>query len=164
MKKLFKIISALFAVCVLCAAVALAGCGKSMVKFLTAEDGKAENAIFTVENGLIELGEDTSVAEYLAALKDKGELDYTAEDSSYGLFITSVKGIENVTDESGTHGWSWTIFTNLTELDGVVYSSAEYGTYQADGVTLYSANYGVSALPCIEGYVYALVYSEWSWG
>ncbi|MGN0814403.1 MAG: hypothetical protein ACI4MH_04135 [Candidatus Coproplasma sp.] len=163
MKKFTKLLYTALAVCALAAVLAFAGCGKSTVKFITADDGKAENAIFTVEKGLIELDDDTSVADYIAALKDNGELDYTAEDSTYGLFITSVNGVENVTDEGGTHGWSWAIFTNLTELDGVIYSSADYGTYQADGVTLYSASYGVSGLPCVEGYVYALVYAEWSW-
>ena len=163
MKRFIKIFVTALAVCLAAAAIVLSGCGKGRVKFLTAADGKAENAIFTAESGLITLDDSTSVADYIAALKDNGELDYTAEDGAYGLFITSVNGIENVTDEGGTHGWSWAIYTNLTELDGVVYSSADYGTYQADGVTLYSASYGASGLPCVEGYVYALVYSEWSW-
>lgn len=163
MKKLSKIFAAVVAACALAAAVALSGCGKSNVKFITAGDGVAENAVFTATNDVLALDENTSVADYIAALKDKGELDYTAEDGAYGLFITSVNGVENLTDANGTHGWSWAIYTNLTELDGVIYSTANYGTYDADGVTLNSASYGISGLPCVEGYTYALVYSEWSW-
>lgn len=163
MKNITKIVAATFAACLLAAVFAFAGCGKGKVKFIAADDGKAQNAVFTATNDVLTLSADTSLADYLNALKDKGELEFTAEDGSYGLFITSVNGVENSTDEGGAHGWSWTVYTNLTELDGVIYSTPDYGTYDADGTILNSASYGVSGLPCVEGYVYALVYAEWSW-
>ncbi|MGN0818649.1 MAG: hypothetical protein ACI4L9_06735 [Candidatus Coproplasma sp.] len=164
MKRITKLFATAFVACLLCAVLALTGCGKGNVKFITAGDGKAENAVFTASKEVLPLDGKTSVADYINALKDRGELDFTAEDGAYGLFITSVNGVENVTDENGTHGWSWAIYTNLTELDGVIYSTSDYGTYEADGLVLNSASYGVSGLPCVEGYTYALVYSEWNWG
>ena len=84
-------------------------------------------------------------------------------DSTYGYYITSVNGVSERTDESGTSGYSWMLYTDFTEEDGVTYADPSYGTFEHGGKTLASASYGVSQLPCVEGYTYALVYQAWSY-
>ena len=109
----------------------------------------------------MQLADDTTLYDYLCALKEDGEINFEAEQGDYGMYITSVEGVTQTNE--GTNGYSWMIYTDLTELDGVVYSSADYGTWGYDGKTLNSASYGVSGLPAVEGYTYALVYSYWSY-
>ena len=94
-----------------------------------------------------------SLADALEALKDAGSLDFSASESEYGLFIESVNG--RAADPSANEYWA--IYTTLGELDGVSYSSSEYGAFEADGKTLASASYGASGLPMQEGELYALV-------
>ena len=89
----------------------------------------------------------------LADALDAGSLDFSASESEYGLFIESVNG--RAADPSANEYWA--IYTTLAELDGVSYSSSEYGVFEADGKTLASASYGASGLPMQEGELYALV-------
>lgn len=164
MKKLTKIFASLVAVCALCAVFAFAGCGKQ-VKIVSTDDGKTKSAVFVASSDVMELTVQTSLADYLEALQEKDELQYVAENSTYGLYITSVNGQAESTDANGSHGWSWMVYTDLVTIEGdkAIYSNAEFGTYEYEGKTLNSASYGISELPCVEGYTYALVYSEWSY-
>lgn len=115
--------------------------------------------VFTVTEGVIALDADTMMYDYLCALQDAGKITFTATDGSYGKYITAVEGTAEKTESDG--GYSWMIYTTLTELDGVIYSDASY-TWEYAGKTLNSASWGVSALPAVEGCTYALVYSHWS--
>ncbi len=55
------------------------------------------------------------------------------------------------------------LYTDFTEADGVTYADSSYGTFDYNGRELACASYGVSYLPCVEGYSYALVYEAWSY-
>lgn len=136
---------------------------KSNLTFKNDDSGNIESVVFVASDDVLLLNDQTTVADYLLALKEQGKLDFEASQSQYGLFINSVNGVENLTDQNGTHGFSWTLYTELAELNGVIYSVEDYGTYNANNKILNSASYGVSYTPCIKGYTYALVYSEWSY-
>ncbi|MBO5327991.1 MAG: hypothetical protein J6B04_02320 [Clostridia bacterium] len=157
-----KFLALFLSVVALFSAIALSGCAKRL-EVVVGDDGKTESVIFKISANVMEISPDSSVYDYMLALKEDGLFDFTSENSNFGQTILSVNGIENYVAENGLSGKSWMIYTDLTTLDDVVYSNAEYGTYEHDGKTLNSASYGVSGLPCIEGYTFALVYAEWSW-
>ena len=156
----FLILFAAAAASAAAAALLLSGCGGNVVK-VTNDDGSA-NYVMTVDADVTELDEQTTLYDYMCALREAGELTFEAELGEYGYFIVSVEGVEN-TAESATSGYAWTIYTDLSELDGVIYSDASYDTWEYDGRQLASANYGISGLPAVEGYTYALVYSHYSY-
>lgn len=128
--------------------------------------GVSALAVFTASSTVIEFTDTTSVKDYLDALAEKGEISFTGEESTYGFYITSVYGIEeqiNYTD-TGSSGYSWMVYTDYIKgEDGVQYANPEYGVFYYNGKELASASYGVSYLPCVEGYTYALVYEGWSY-
>ena len=140
--KIFKICAAAACAAAMCSA--FAGCANGVVK-VESDDGSA-NYVFKVRGDVAELGDDTTLYDYMRALKERGELEFEAEKGDYGYYITSVEGV-----------------SEKRELDGVIYSSAEYGTWDYDGLTLNSARYGVDGMPAVEGCTYALVYSAWSY-
>ncbi len=154
----------------LCAATAAAAAVAAMLAFsacgdkvVTVEnDDGSKNYVMTVSSSVIELTDSTTLYDYMCALREDGELNFEAEKSSYGYYITSVDGVAEKYDSENSM-YSWMIYTDLTELDGAIYSSAEYGTWDYDGKTLNSASYGISGLPAVEGYTYAIVYSHTSW-
>ena len=112
--------------------------------------------------GVITLGQTPTLYDYMEALETKGEIEVEATDGAYGKYITAVGGVEERYE--GTNAmYYWAVYTDLGELDGVTYSSPEYGTYENGEKTLNSASYGVSGLPAVEGYTYALVYTYTSW-
>lgn len=155
--KIFKICTAAACAAAMCSA--FAGCANGVVK-VESDDGSA-NYVFKVRGDVAELNDDTTLYDYMCALKERGELEFEAEKGDYGYYITSVEGVSEKSE--GTSGYSWMIYTDLTELDGVIYSSAEYGTWDYDGLTLNSASYGVDGMPAVESCTYALVYSAWSY-
>jgi hypothetical protein len=154
MKKLVTLFLALFASV---AAFSFAGCDKGE----TPEGGKSgdvvlnvESIVFTVKCDYIELGETTSVKDYMDALKANGELVFDGSNSEFGFYIESVYGRKAEDDAF------WAVYTDLVKIEGddAVYSTTEWGSFTYGGKTLGSAAYGVSSLPCVEGYTYALVY------
>lgn len=122
-------------------------------------------AAFTASSEVMELTYTTSVKDYLDALAEDGLITFEGYESSYGYYITAVNGIEEQTTNTatGSSGWSWMVYTDFTEDDGTIYADPAYGTFEYNGTTLASASYGVSYLPCVEGYTYALVYQSWSY-
>lgn len=123
----------------------------------------AAYAAFTASDDVLQLTDKTSVKDYIDALAGDGKIDVEGYESTYGYYITSVNGVSESTDESGTSGYSWMLYTDFTEEDGVTYADPAYGTFEHGDKTLASASYGVSQLPCVEGYTYALVYQGWSY-
>lgn len=97
-----------------------------------------------------------SLEDVLESLKADGKIDYSASEGEYGIYIESVNG--RAADPSSEY---WAIYTSLSELDGVIYSSADFGTYDFEGKTLCSASYGASGLIAVEGELYALVLESW---
>ncbi len=123
-------------------------------------------AVFTATSSIMELTESTSLKDYLDALVEAGDITYEGYESAYGFYITTVYDIKeqiNYTD-TGSSGYSWMVYTDYIEgEDGVQYANPEYGVFYYNGKELASASYGVSYLPCVEGYTYALVYEGWSY-
>ncbi len=103
---------------------------------------------------VIKAGETSgTLYDLMVSLQEAGELEFSGSESEYGFFVESVNG----TSADPSANQYWAVYTTLGELDGVVYSSSEFGTYDYDGKTLASASYGVSGLPAVEGELYALV-------
>lgn len=134
----------------------LAGCGSGSK--IGKESGNVlidvKSVVFTADDGVLALTDATSVKDYMTALAANGELVFSGSESGYGFYIESVFA----TCAEGNAYWA--VYTDLVKLDGVVYSAAEYGTFTYKGKTLNQASFGVSSLPCVAGYTYALVYSE----
>ena len=121
------------------------------------------SVVFTASSDVTELTAETSLKNYLDALAAKGELVYDGTEGAYGYFITSVFGIAGQSSDDGSSGYSWMIYTDYTGEGDEVYADPAFGTFVYGGKTLASASYGVSLLPCEEGYTYALVYEAWSY-
>ncbi len=105
-------------------------------------------------------GEAATLKTYMDVLKADGKLAFEGEDGAYGYYIVSVLGMGSRTvhsDANSYSGYDWTIYTTLTTVDDVTYSSDET-VFDYNGIRLYRAAYGVSGLPCIAGETYALVY------
>lgn len=152
MKKLFAAIAA--------AVILLAGCGlDDGSKQKEEKSGNVvldvKSAVFVADDGFFTLTETTSVKDYMDALQENGDLVFGGRNDTYGFFIESVYG----TKAEGNAFWA--VYTDLVTIEGddTVYSNAEYGTFTYGNKTLNSASYGVSGLPCIDGYTYALVYT-----
>ncbi len=159
--KLFKrTVAAIAVTAAIAAAALLGGCASKVIK--VQNDYGSNNYVIIVTDDVVTLTETTSLYDYMCALQADGQITFEVSDGSYGKYITSVEGVSEKS-ESATSGYSWMIYTDLTELDGVVYSDPSYGTWTYDNKTLNSASYGVSGLPAVEGYTYALVYSYWSY-
>lgn len=94
-----------------------------------------------------------SLEQAMKALSDAGKLTYGGSESEYGFYLTSVNGKE--ADSSANEYWA--VYTTLGEYDGVLYSNAEYGTYEYDGKTCASASYGISGLVMSSGEIYVIV-------
>lgn len=141
------------------AAFGFTGCKKNLV---VTPDGNVEAVVFTISDSVTELSEKTSVCDYLLALQN-GEIQIVIKEGSYGACVVSVNGVAEYVAEDRLSGGSWMVYTDLTTLDGVTYSNAEYGTYEYGEITLNSASYGISGLPAVEGYTFALVFSEWAY-
>ena len=158
MKKLFAAIASAALI-----ALAFTGCGtglddeskqkKPEVNGNVVLDVKS--AVFVADDGFFTLTETTSVKDYMDALQENGDLVFGGRNDTYGFFIESVYG----TKAEGNAFWA--VYTDLVTIEGddTVYSNAEYGTFTYGNKTLNSASYGVSGLPCVDGYTYALVYT-----
>ena len=112
-----------------------------------------------------EVPDNMSVKDYLDGLVENGLITMEGSESQYGYYITSVNGTKAETtynEDGSSNGWAWSLYTDFTEEDDVIYAT-DYKTYSYGETVLYYASYGVSYLPCVEGYTYALVYEGWSY-
>ena len=154
MKKLFLLLTTVL----VCFAV---GCGKTTNKYI---DIDGDNIIFTATSSVLEIDEDTTLEDYIVALKDAGELTFEGNKGDFGLFITSMNGKANEVISStlnSSEGYSWTVYIDFLEYEDVPYAGDnETATYKE--ITLYKANYGVSYIPCLEGHTYAFVYEYYN--
>ncbi len=154
MKKLSTII---LIACTVLAALAFTACGDP----ITGKDGNVkttENSVaFTASQEVMNLTDSTSLKDYMDVLKNNGELTFEGSNGDYGFFISSVNG------KAASGNSFWGVYTDLVTIEGddFVYSNAAWGTVEIDGKTLNSASVGVSSLPCIDGYTYALVLSTY---
>lgn len=160
MKK--KLISLVAAICAAAALFSLSGCvaDERPTQSDGIENGYSICYAFTATSDVTDIGDTTTVKDYLDALQEDDKISFTGSDGGYGFFIDTVLGVGGVTVESTDNfysGYSWFIYTTLTTVDDVLYSSDD-SVFEYNGITLYLASYGVSGLPCIEGETYALVY------
>ena len=123
------------------------------------------SAVFTASSDVLELSKDTSVKDYLDALAGDGAIVIEGYTGDYGYYVTSVNGLAESSSvtESVSSGYSWMLYSDFMQEDGTVYADPEYGTFEYGEKTLASASYGISYMPCVEGYTYALVYQAWSY-
>ena len=161
MKKLLIAILAVLAV------FAFAGCSdKDSTPADAPESAKIEQGYsiayaFTASDDILTIGESTTVKNYLDALSTDDKVNYEGYDGSYGYYITAVLGVQEAYIGSNAM-YYWAVYTSFTEIDGTIYAT-DYSTFDYNGIKLYSASYGISGLPCIEGETYALVYTYTSW-
>lgn len=123
------------------------------------ENGHLIVYAFTADAGVADITDDSSMYDYMCALKDNGDLVFDGNFGGNDFYITSVMGITSKTDsitDNSYSGWDWMIYTTLTTYEGVIYSGDD--TVEAGGLTFYSSLYYANNLPCIEGQSYALVY------
>lgn len=155
-RRAFTLFTAVLAIAAL---LALVGCGE------TRQEGggsgnvtiNVESVVFTASADVMTLTDTTSLKNYMDVLAGNGELTFGGSETEHGFYIQSVCGRQA---EGNTF---WAVYTDLVTLEGdeTVYSNEEWGTYEYNGKTLYSAAYGVSLLPCVAGYTYALVFSSY---
>ena len=144
MKKFATALALILSLLILCS------CGAS---------SSAGEVVYSDENAVVISASETSGTLYdlLSELQDSGSLSFSGTDGDYGFFIESV----NSRSADASKNEYWAVYTTLSELDGVSYSSSDFGTYDYDGTALASASYGVSGLPAVEGELYALVLSSY---
>lgn len=152
MKKFLTLLLAALSAAVI---FAFAGCAKDN---RTGADGEIYGGYslcyaFTAQDGA------PCLKDYLDGLRQENKLDYKTAQGGFGCYITEVFGVGGVTVSSSAGyyaGYDWYVYTTLTSLDGVIYSTDE--SFIFNGLTLYKCSYGVSGLPCVKGESYALVY------
>ena len=155
MKKLLLV----FAAVLVCFA---AGCKDSEV--LSAEIDDNTSIVIVPASSTLAIEDDTTLEDYIVALKDAGKLTFEGDRGDYGLFINSMNGKANEVVSStanSAEGYSWTIYIDFTVLDGVIYAG-DNETIVNNGITLYKATYGLSAIPCLENHTYAFVYEYYN--
>ena len=137
MKKLLSLTLTLIAL-VFC----FAGCNKDV-----------KPVVFTADSSVMTITEETTLYDYMTALKEQGKLDFTAEDGSYGKFLSSVNGVSNGVGNNPC----WMIYS-----DDEQYTNNEWGQTEIDGKVYASATLGISDLPVKEGATYVLSYVKLS--
>lgn len=155
-KRLLAIFTVVCAIAMLCAFTA---CGEEQQSGNKKASGNivVQSVVFTASSDVMTLTDSTSLADYMDVLAEDDELVFQAENGDYGYYIVSIYA----TKAEGNAYWA--LYTDLVTIEGddAVYSTAEYGTFEYNGKTLYSASYGASNLPCIDGYTYAWVYTTY---
>ena len=91
---------------------------------------------------------DKSLADYMAAMKEKNKITYEGTVGEYGLYVESINGRKA---DAKTEYWG--LFTDDEE-----FSNEAYGTYKAtDGTTYAMASVGASSLKIKVGKKYVWV-------
>lgn len=158
MKKFVTLLFAALSAVVICV---LAGCADDTRGGTTdaVDHGYSICYAFTATDGVPKINDKTSLKDYMDALKKEGKLDFKGADGDFGYYITEILGVKSVSVSSTANsyaGYDWYVYTTLTTVDGVIYSTDEEFSY--NGLTLYKCSYGVSNLPCVKGESYAFVY------
>ena len=151
-----KILALLSSLICLFAIFAFAGCAGKRIEKGTL-DGK-DCIIINVDT----VEKDMSFADYMQVLKDEGKLKYEGEVGAYGLFLTSLNGVENVSTDNGYKGTSWMLYIDFDVLDDVIYADSDT-YYEYNGKKLYSSMNGASGTPCLEGHTYVWVYEDYDY-
>ena len=149
MKKLSTFLcSLLMLVFALCG---LVGCKDGETKQVVLEKVTETMVVMKV----VEAEENATALSALNGLKEKGEIEFVALNSTYGAYITSINGKEETAET--TSGYSWMLYTSDEE-----FSSTEFGSVEYDGKTYGQASLGASSLVVKEGEYYIWSYTYWS--
>ena len=135
---------------ILLAVVVLAlvlSCALGMAACNQKEPLKDTEVVITVDPNVMSDIAGKTLADYMAAMKEKKLLSYEASTGDYGLFITSVNGRE--ADSTKEY---WALFTDDSE-----FSNEAWGTYETNGKTYAMASVGVSSMMLKTGKSYVLV-------
>ena len=157
-----KLLTAIFTVIAIAAVCAFTGCDDDNKDTAAdkIEQGYSISYAFTASSDVLTIGNSTTVKDYMDALKADGKLSYEGYDGDYGYYITEVLGVKEAYGTSSMYYWA--VYTSFTTIDGTIYAT-DYSTFDYNGIKLYSASYGVSGLPCVDGATYALVYTYTTW-
>ena len=169
-----KLSAVIAAVCAVFAVCAVAACNDDGGKnnggdgnVYASEDGTV--VAFCASSSVMTMTETSSVKQYLDVLKENGDIAFNGYGSNNDFFITEINGKAGEVVESTANsykGYDWMFYIDFTTLTGdeALYGS-DYSTVEYEGKTMYSANYGVTGIPCIEGhtYLFKYEYSEMSW-
>lgn len=129
MKKLFTVFAAAF---LAVSSAAFAACAPQTVRI----DENSEYIVITPSSKITEITEETSLLDYMAVLKDRGELEYETSESDGMIMITSING------KAQEGGCYWMLYTDDTEnvndsltltYEGKTYSQTLMG---CDGVII----------------------------
>ena len=103
-----------------------------------------------------EAEENATALSALTKLKEDGLIEFVSMDSTYGAYIVSINGKEEIA--SGNSGYSWMLYTSDLEV-----ASTEFGSVEYNGETYGQASLGASLLVVKEGHYYIWSYTEWSY-
>ena len=94
-----------------------------------------------------EIASDTSLLDFMEELQNSGELSFSVSDG----MVVEINGVKNDTD----YDPCWMLYTSDAEN-----ASTAWGSYEYNGETLGSANYGAGELMVKSGCVYIWVYQS----
>ena len=140
-----KSLSFLLVVISLCSAMMLASCQSEPV----AIENSDPYIVIKPTAESIEGKEDMSLADYMAELKEKGELDYTINNG----MITSINAIENPADFSKC----WMLYTSDSDNSGNAWGTIEY-----EGKECGSAVVGAESITLKPEHLYIWVFKSYN--
>ena len=111
------------------------------------EPKKGTEVVITLDSNVMADITGKSLADYMAALEEKGEFTYVASKQSWGLFVESINGR---TADSKTEYWA--VYT-----DDADFSFEGANEYEFNGITYLEAGFGVSSIMLKEGKSYLFV-------
>lgn len=112
-----------------------------------------ENTVVIVPSEEVLALDGATLADYLAAMKERGLISYTMENG----MLTEVNGKKN--RSTGTSSAEcWMIYTSDPD-----YSNAAFGTLTYDGVVYPSASLGAESIVLSKSFVYLLAYHTVTW-
>ena len=148
MKKLTKILSVIAIIAIVVASFALVACTKKTYVQQT------DTAIaFTIDTDIISDLSGKKLVDYLAALQEKGELTYSAQNmGSYSMLMTI-----NDRTADATKGEYWFIYADDEEN-----TTPTWGEYEFNGKKYYSTNFGIDDMPIKEGVTFVFMISTYA--
>ena len=161
-----KLVTILGAAAAMATLFGMAACSFRPLDIEYAAEVSGDTLVVFVAPEIPEDRKDVSVKDYLDGLVANEVITMVGDNSEYGYFITSVNGKAAQTNnnaDGSSYGMSWSLYTDFFTEGDVVYADPAYQSYEYNGKLLGYANYGVSNLPLVTGYTYALVYEDWSY-
>lgn len=148
MKKLTKILSVIAIIAILVMSFALVACTKKTYVQQT------DTAIaFTIDKDIMPDCTGKHLVDYLNALQEKGELTYEVQ--AMGTYNMLIKINDRTAD--ATKGEYWFIYADDEEN-----TTEAWGTYEFEGKTYNSTNFGIDDMPIKEGVTFVFMISTYA--